>query len=318
MSSINTKTAVAYLGPPSTYSHQAALEYFEQERYTLKPHRTIQDIFEAVQSSHVTYGVVPFENSTNGSVVFTLGLFADRQHHYPNIFVCGETYLAVHHYLLGHNKPSQSQQTSLNHIQRVYSHPQAFGQCERFLSTQLPHAERYEVSSTSKAAEIVAKNHPSQPDSAAIASRAAVHVHALDVLASNIEDREDNTTRFLILKNRTPSDEDHLSPDHHHREARASEEEKTLISFTIDHFSPGALAEALLVFKEHRLNLTSINSRPSGEVPWHYVFFIEFRGASGSDRDGEDGSVKKALHDLSKVTTACRWLGSWKNQLLKE
>lgn len=162
------------------------------------------------------------------------------------------------------------------------------------------------MSSTSKAAEIVAKN-PS-PDGAAIASRVGADVHSLDILASKIEDREDNTTRFLILRNdttTTTSGERDLSCDY-----RQPSDEKSLILFAIDHSSPGALAEALLVFKEHRLDLTSINSRPSGEAPWHYVFFVESRGISNGGI-----SVKKALEDLSKVTTSCRWLGSWKNQL---
>lgn len=266
----------------------------------------------------MTYGVVPFENSTNGPVVYTLDLFADRQRLFPNVFVCGETYLAVHHYLLGHTPNTEgsgsitptvhslssptcstTSPSSLNHIERVYSHPQAFGQCEEFLSTHLPDAERFEVSSTSKAAEIVAKN--SSEDSAAIASRVAADVHSLNILASKIEDCDDNTTRFLILK-KDAFDEKGLSINH----LQASNE-KALVSFTIDHSSPGALAEALLVFKQHRLNLTSITSRPSGESAWHYVFFVEFIGGS----DG-DGSVKKALQDLSNVATGWRWLGSWK------
>ena len=278
--------------------------------------RFASDIFEAVQSSSVTHGIVPFENSTNGPVVYTLDLFADRDVSFPDVFVCGEAYLSVHHYLLGHisdatssasskpdiptpqiSSPSLSTSpteppTSLNHIQRLYSHPHAFGQCEIFLSKFLKTVERYDVSSTSKAAELVASD---GLFSAAIASKVAARVHNLDILARRIEDRDDNTTRFFVLKKGTDN--------------KSDPERKHLLSFTVEHLSPGALAEALMVFKAHGLNLTSINSRPSGELPWHYIFFVEFNGPRGGV-----GSVEEALEDLAKIAKGWRWLGSWKDQ----
>lgn len=177
---------------------------------------SLSDIFEAVQSSNVTYGVVPFENSTNGPVVLTRDLLADRQRLFPDVVVCGEAYLGVHHFLLGHTLSASStvsQQSgvdgletsvtldqspySFSHIEHIYSHPQVFGQCEIFLSKYLKNAQRHEVSSTSKAAEIVANE---SEHSVAIGSQAAAKVHHLDILASGIEDREDNSTRFLILR----------------------------------------------------------------------------------------------------------------------
>lgn len=264
--------------------------------------------------------MVPFENSTNGTVSYTLDLFADRHGSYPNVVVCNEAYLNVHHFLLGHRVPppslTQSPEssgvatptaarpnsmvpsakplTSLRHIKRVYSHPQALGQCELFLSTFLRHAERHEVSSTSRAAQLAAE-YPA--DSAAIASQIAATVNGLDTLAERVEDREDNATRFFILEhNPQPELVRSLPPP----------DRKNLVSFSIDHHSPGALAEALLVFKHHQLNLTSINSRPSRERPWHYKFFVEFNHASNAA-----DSVNEALEDLNRVAKNWRWLGSW-------
>ncbi|KFY42033.1 hypothetical protein V495_04688 [Pseudogymnoascus sp. VKM F-4514 (FW-929)] len=279
-----TKERVAFLGPVSSYSHQAALGCFPEAEFELVPVVTIRDIFEAVQSGTASRGVVPFENSTNGSVVFTLDLFADRELSYPDISVCGEIYHDVHHYLLGHKSSTLPQETdgastptpavpqplkprthplsSLDKIQRIYSHPQAFGQCELFLGAYLKGIERIDVSSTSKAAELVKED--TTGTSAAIASQAASVVHKLDVLASGIEDTSDNTTRFFVLRKGLENDK----VDDAGLFAQAGAHEKSLVSFTVDHKSPGALADALDSFKKYQLNLTSINSRPSRIRPF--------------------------------------------------
>ena len=280
----------------------------------------------------MAYGVVPFENSTNGSVVYTLDLFADRQSQYTNVYVCGEAYLNVHHCLLGHRsshsplddtipgnttptrrspsppRPKTQPLTGVRHIRRIYSHPQAFGQCEAFLSTYLKGVERQEVSSTSKAAEIVAQD--TSGTLAAISSKVAAQVHDLDVLASRIEDRDDNTTRFFVL--RKASSDDILSAAETLPPRGTNDRWKTLINFTIDHDSAGALADALLVFKTYGLNLTSISSRPSRIIPWHYIFFVEFEGRRES---GGRGEVNEALAQLESITRGCRWHGNWRNRI---
>ncbi|MCJ1390748.1 prephenate dehydratase [Xylographa bjoerkii] len=323
---------VAYLGPPSSYTHQAAMEDFGERSFVLEPRGTIQDIFAAVQSGAVAYGVVPFENSTYGSVVYTLDLFADRQFQYTNVYVYGEAYLDVHHCLLGHQsssspvddslpgdatpthqspsppRPKTQPLTGVRHIKRIYSHPQAFGQCEAFLSTYLKGVERQEVSSTSKAAEIVAKD--TTGALAAISSKVAAQVHDLDVLATRIEDRDDNTTRFLILR-RASNDESSIETEPLQLGTK-THGWKTLVNFTIDHHSPGALADALQVFKISGLNLTSIGSRPSGMTPWHYIFFVEFEGRRESEGLGE---VNQALAQLGSITRGCRWHGSWRDRI---
>ena len=164
--------------------------------------------------------------------------------------------------------------------------------------------ERQEVSSTSKAAEVVSKD--VSKTTAAISSKIAAEVHGLDVLAKGIEDREDNTTRFFILQKAVdaangscvtaPTDDEN------------GQGWKSLVLFTIDHKSAGALADALMVFKTFGLNLTSINSRPSRIRPWHYIFFVEFQGRR--ELNGK-GTVNQALEKLKETTEDWRWLGSW-------
>lgn len=277
-------------------------------------------------------GVIPFENSTNGSVVFTLDDLADRSGLFPDITVVGEIFVDVHHYLVGHlpppsstvispsgsgtctptafdpapQKPRAQPVCSLQHVKRLYSHPQAFGQCNAFTATYLKGVEVFEASSTSKAAEIVAGDETGTW--AAISSELAAEIHPVDVLAKSIEDREDNTTRFLVIstdstiqdrwdvRKRLPS------PQAEGEEGLGS---KSLITFTVPHSAPGALAEALSCFKAFDVNLTSINSRPSLVQPFHYLFFIEFEGKKGEER------VEGALERIGKVAEDWRWLGSW-------
>lgn len=279
-------------------------------------------VFEAVQSGAADLGVVPFENSSNGAVIFTLDLLADRQSLYKDLSVCREAYLDVSHYLLGHKAPTPDScgtsgsstptprapgvltprskpLTSIKHIQRIYTHPQAFGQCEIFLGAYLKGIERIDVSSTSKAAEIVKAD--TTGTSAAIASSLAREIHGLDVLGESIEDREDNKTRFFVLRKG-------VNEQTKHTEGPA----KSLISFTVDHRSPGALADILECFRHNKLNLTSINSRPSRVIPFQYIFFVEFEGSLLRDPEGR---VQAALDEVKKHANSWRWLGSWIDQL---
>lgn len=281
-----------------------------------------------MQASDVSYGVVPFENSSYGSVVQTLDLFADRHGEYPDVYVCGEAYLAVNHCLLGHKstepgnaslmpvdtdmaspaKPRSQPLASLRHIKHVYSHPQAFGQCGAFLSTFLKGVECTDVSSTSRAAELVAADPTTS--TAAISSEVAAEVNGLDVLAKCIQDRDDNTTRFFFLR-RGSADLDGPPPRFLHDEQQPAPIWKTLIAFTIDHQAAGALADALIVFKICDLNLTSINSRPSQRRPWHYVFFVECECGGGREMEM---ALTSALAKLKDLTEGCRWYGSWRSR----
>ncbi|KAF2847291.1 PDT-domain-containing protein [Plenodomus tracheiphilus IPT5] len=349
------RPVVAYLGPEGSYTHQAALSAFPSNTTQISPQTTISDVFSAVQSRTAHRGVVPFENSSNGSVVFTLDLFADIQGKYPDILVCGEAYVEVRHCLLGHaspspesptrpdptqsNDPSNNQQhnandnnpatpaqplNNLSKIKTLYSHPQAWGQCNVFLTQHLKHAERRDVSSTSHAAELVSQD-PSGT-SAALSSIIAAELFGLDVLAKSINDRVGNTTRFLVIKRKDAAELREVSlvsqagarsiaaGSSKEEETRTQRQEqfKSLVTFTPDNdTNPGALAACLSAFAKYDINLTSINTRPSGVKNWKYIFFVEFQGRL-DEEDGEDGKgVKAALQGLGRVCRGYRWLGSW-------
>ncbi|KAL1793622.1 hypothetical protein ACET3X_008604 [Alternaria dauci] len=314
------KPTVAFLGPEGSYTHQAALDAFppSTNQVSLTPEITIEDVFSAVQSGTAHRGVVPFENSSNGSVVFTLDLFADLTNKYPDILVCGEAYVHVKHCLLGYYYSSSNPATDedgkeapdYSSIKKLYSHPQAWGQCTKFLTRHLKTAERHDVSSTSKAAEIASKD--KSGESAALSSFIAAELFGLDVLAKEINDVKGNSTRFFVIRKRddkTPStgstEESSLDGDNW----------KSLVTFTVEHSNLGALANCLTVFSSHGINLTSINTRPSGVRNWNYVFFVEFKGRKTEDGEGE---VDAALRELDKVCRGWRWLGSWENRLIEE
>ncbi|MCJ1428839.1 prephenate dehydratase [Sticta canariensis] len=319
---------IAYLGPPTSYTHQTTLNLFSEEKYELTPQVTIKDVFSVVQNSQVSFGVIPFENSSNGSVLPTVDLLIDREKKFGAVQVCGEAYLPIRHCLLGYVDPAGETQAlqgaasttdesgprasrarpeaDLRHITRILSHPQAFGQCEIFLSTYLKGVECQEVSSTSKAAQMAAED-PSKT-TAAISSSLAANLLGLSYLAHDIQDREDNTTRFFVLR-KGPSPDDHMiSPN----QPMESFKWKTMVSFDVDHCVSGALADALSVFKTFDLNLTSINSRPSRLQMWHYKFLIEFEGKKEADKEGPGN---KALAALDKITSGWRWVGSWVDQM---
>ena len=280
--------------------------------------------------------MVPFENSTYGSVLDTLNFLIDREENFPDLIVCGETYLNIEHCLLGYaasrkssvdthsgtstpttdrpypQKPSSPPLTSLDHVKHIYSHPQAFGQCKMFLSSYLKGAKYEDVTSTSRAAEIVAED--ASKTTAAIASALAAEVQGLDVLAKSIQDRGDNQTRFFVLRKATSNLNYQVSPPKVKifTGSTGSEKWKTLVAFHINHHHSGALVHALQVYAIHGLNLTSINSRPSHVHPWHYIFLVEFEGRR--EEDG-NGGVNEALKELGDRTQGWKWLGSWIDRL---
>lgn len=274
--SLQRETSVAYFGSPGSYTHQAAREKFG-DSVLYYPQTTINDVFDSVEKGDTTYGVVPFENSTFGSVVTTLDRFISSK---AQIFA--EAYLKVNHYLLSNFK--------FESIKKVYSHPQAFGQCQKWLDTHLKGVQRIDTFSTSKAAELSTV----EPASAAISNSICADLYGLNILAKDIQDKKDNTTRFFILS--TNSD-------------RSTENDKTLLLFTVDHRKPGALCDSLRIFKDNNINLTKTDSRPSLQRPWHYVFFIELQGHK------DDDVVKKSLEDLKEFCLDLKVLGSYQNQL---
>jgi prephenate dehydratase len=211
-------------------------------------------------------------------------------------------------------KPTARPVGDLRRIRKIYSHPQAWGQCKMFLNTYLKGIERQDVSSTSRAAELVAQD--DSGETAAVSSVIAADIHGLKVLARGIEDRGDNTTRFFVIRRRdtAAAHESKAAPSTSAERLNADEGKtwKSLISFTVDHSNPGALANSLAVFEKYGLNLTSINTRPSGVENWNYIFFVEILGRK---LEGAEGAVNQALGELDRVCRGWRWLGSWESRL---
>ncbi|MDH4230215.1 MAG: prephenate dehydratase [Nitrospirota bacterium] len=263
---------VAYLGPFATFTHQAALAYFGSSCNFI-PRPTIRDVLGAIEKSAATYCVVPVENSTEGSVSVTLDAVADSE-----LNVCGEIVSRIHHCLL-------TREESLGGIETVLSHPQPLAQCRTWLENNLPGVRCVETASTARAAERAL----GEPGTAAIASRLAAEVYGLKMLAENIEDSASNRTRFWVVskERRPPSGNDKTS---------------ILVSIRDE---AGALVRMLRPFQDHSINLTRIESRPSRQRPWEYLFFIDMCGHP------TDTSVKDALAALRGTSVWVKVLGAY-------
>lgn len=262
---------VAYLGPLYSYSHLATVHRFGQSA-ELVPVSNIAAVFEEVHRGHADYGIVPIENSTDGRIADTLEMFTRVP-----VRICGEVQMGIHHYLLGKCQRGE--------VQEVYSKPQAISQCRNWLSKHVPDARLIEVTSTSTAAQLASE----KPGAAAIASRQAGDHYGLDVLAENIEDNAGNVTRFAIIGD---------------RQADRTGHDKTAIMFEIEH-KPGALAEALTIFKRRRLNLTWIESFPIARSPGVYFFFVEVEGHPS------DARLKRAIEALEEKAVRLTVLGCY-------
>ena len=270
--SLVKQTKVAYLGPPHSYSHQAAVSFFGAS-VEYAPVATIASVFAELNRGHVDYGLVPLENSTDGRVADTLDTFARLP-----IRICGEVPLRIHHNLLA--------KCPRHEIVEVFSKPQALSQCRDWLAKQLPGARLVEITSTAAAAQVACD----KPGAAAVASLPAAKHYGLNVVAANIEDRGNNVTRFAVIGGgETP---------------RRTGRDKTSLMFELPH-RPGALADAMLVFKKGRLNLTWIESFPAPATEREYLFFVEFEGHQ------VDAPVRRAIESLRKRTVRVEVLGSY-------
>ncbi len=262
---------VAYLGPAYSYTHLAAIQRFGQA-VELVPVGTIAAVFEELHRGHAHYGIVPIENSTDGRITDTLDMFTKLP-----AKICGEVQLHIHHHLLGRCARSD--------VQEVYSKPQALSQCRNWLTKHLPTARTIEVTSTSTAAQLA----QDKPGAAAIASiQAGVH-YGLNVLAENIEDVQGNLTRFAVIGNHSGD-----------RTGR----DKTALMFEIEH-RPGALADAIGIFKKNRLNLTWIESFPIARPEGGYFFFVELEGHQHEPR------ISRAIERLGRRSVRLNVLGSY-------
>lgn len=271
MRALEQAITVAYLGPSATFSHQAAVRHFGSA-VRCQPERTIAEVFEAVERGRADFGVVPVENSQEGAVNATLDRLMETSTH-----ICAQVFLPVELHLLGRG--------TTDGVRRIFSHPQPFGQCRRWLAEHLPEAECVEVSSTAKAAEMAS----SSSEAAAIAGEMAAEEFGLPVLARSIQDAASNVTRFFVIGRQS---------------ARPSRGDKTSVMFAVKD-QPGALGRALEPFEKAGISLSRIESRPSKKRPWEYYFFADFSGHAA------EPTVARALGELEEVCSFTKILGSY-------
>jgi chorismate mutase/prephenate dehydratase len=271
---------VAYLGPEATFSQTAVLTHFGHSVRAL-PLGSIDEVFHEVESAAADFGVVPIENSTEGTVNHTLDRFIGGS----PLKICGEVELRIHHYLMGN-------MSALGRVVRVCSHPQSLAQCRAWLHEHLPEIELIPASSNGEAA----RRARDERGTAAIAGETAAEVYGLKILAAQIEDRADNTTRFLVLGRKLLA---------------ASGDDRTTLLVSVSHTdSPGALHRLLEPLARHRVSMTRIESRPSQRRKWDYVFFIDIDGHA------EEPHVARALEALKRRSSLFRVLGSYPRAVL--
>jgi chorismate mutase / prephenate dehydratase len=269
---LESPLSIAFLGPEGTFTQEATLKHFGHSVQTV-PLGAIDEVFREVESGSAHFGVVPVENSTEGVVNHTLDMFLSS-----SLKICGEVALRVHHHLLG-------SRVEIRGAKRVLSHQQSLAQCREWLDAHLPNVERVAVGSNAEAARLASRDN----SVLAIASDSAAKLYGLNVLKSNIEDRPDNTTRFLVVGD---------------LETRPTKADKTSIILSGKN-KPGALHELLTPLAKHGVNMTRIESRPSRRSIWEYVFFIDVEGHV------QDPKVAKVLKLLEKEAAFYKWLGSY-------
>lgn len=263
---------VAYLGPQGTFSEQASYRFFGHAINAL-PESSIDAVFAEVEAGVADFGVVPVENSTEGAVNNTLDMFLSSP-----LKICGELDLPIHHNLMSH-------ETGLDSISTVFSHRQSLAQCRGWLRDNLPRAECVAVASNAEAARRASIT----PHSAAVAGDSAAAIYELNVLHKHIEDKTDNSTRFLIIGKKLL--------------AASGDDRTSLLVAAKD--QPGALFHILQPLAENGVSMTRIESRPSRQGKWDYVFFIDVDGHV------EDENLARGLRQLGRVTTLLKVLGSY-------
>jgi chorismate mutase/prephenate dehydratase len=270
---------VAYLGPEGTFTQQAVLKHFGHSVRAL-PLASIDEVFRDVESGAADHGIVPIENSTEGTVNHTADMFL-----LSPLKICGEVEIRVQQNLMGRME-------SLDKVQRVCSHQQSLAQTRGWLDENLPHVERIPVASNAEAA----RRARDEAGTAAIAGLVAAEVYGLRVLVPAIEDRADNTTRFLVLGRKLLD--------------RSGRDRTTLLLSAPDTAGPGALLRLLEPIARHGISMSRLESRPSRRRKWDYVFFVDLEGHVA------DEPVAKALADLKPRASLCKVLGSYPRAVL--
>ena len=265
---------IAYLGPEATFTHQAAIRRFGSSlRYASQ--KTIADVFTEVAKNRADYGVVPVENSTEGVVTHTLDMFVDS-----DLKIVSQIVLPIQYCLAGNGR-------GLKHIKRLHVHPQALGQCRRWVQQNLPGVEVLEASSNARSAELAAKD----KSAAAVTGILAAEKYGLRILEQDIQDNAANATRFLVLGRQ-------CSPP--------TGDDRTSLMVSVSD-KVGALHNAIAAFRRYKINLTKIESRPSKRKAWEYFFFID------CDGHAQDKKVARAIQHLGAHCNFVKVLGSYPN-----
>jgi chorismate mutase/prephenate dehydratase len=266
-------TEVAFQGQDGAYSQEAAYNFFGNSVLT-RPCETLDEVFKLVQEGGLPYGIVPVENSQEGSISRSYDLLLDA-----DVMVCGETQIRVSHCLISNRGTSPAS------IKRIYSHPQALAQCQAYLRRL--GCEIIPAYDTAGSAKMVKER--KIMDGAAIASARAAQIYDMQIIAREIEDNPRNTTRFFILSR---------------KDAPPSGDDKTSIVFLLKH-KPGTLHQALGAFAGRKINLTKIESRPTRQKPWEYNFYLDFEGHRS------DSAVQQVLAQVEEISLFLKVLGSY-------
>jgi chorismate mutase/prephenate dehydratase len=266
---------VGFLGPEGTFTQTAVYKHFGHSVRAL-PFHTIDEIFHEVESGVADFGVVPIENSTEGSVNNTLDMFLTSP-----LKIAGEIELKIEQHLLG-------SQTGLDKIERICAHEQSLAQCRGWLREYLPHVELIGMSSNAAGA----RRARDEAGTAAIGPAVAADVYDLEVLVSNIEDRADNATRFLVIGRELLA-------------ASGSDKTTILVSTSDTAGGAGVLHQLLQPLANHGVSMTRIESRPSRRRNWDYVFFIDLDGHA------EESPAREALAELKERSSLFRILGAY-------
>jgi chorismate mutase/prephenate dehydratase len=270
---------VAFLGPEGTFTQQAVLKHFGHSVRAL-PLTSIEEVFREVESGTADFGVVPIENSSEGTVNNTLDMFLTS-----SLGICGEVELRIHQNLMG-------RMAALADVERICAHPQALAQCRGWLAENLNGVERVPVSSNAEGA----RRARDEEGTAAIAGSTAAELYGLNMLVPEIEDRPDNTTRFLVIGAKAASP--------------SSADRTTLLVSAAHTDAPGALFRLLEPFARHRISMSRIESRPSRRRKWDYVFFIDLEGHAATE------PLATALAEIKGQASLCRVLGSYPKAVL--
>lgn len=263
---------IAFLGPEATFNHLAGVKYFGHSADFVTS-ETIEDIFINVQKGRTDYGIVPIENSIDGSISSTLDGLMKYE-----VKICGEIELPIVHNLV-------CRSGNIDDIETIAAHTQPLTHCREWLHTHIPHIPTFAVASTDAAAQMAANT----SNTGAIVSPLAVKSYELQVAVESIEDCSENSTRYLIIGKESPS--------------MSGKDKTTILVGLNDH--PGALSEILATLCQESINLVKIESRPVKGKAWQHLFFLEMEGHMETER------IRQGCERIKNLCSYYEWLGSF-------